>query len=279
MTGMANRKRPARIAIATSAAILLVCSVALGGCDDGHEDAELQIWVAHSAGDAIDDAQDAYSDSHGWISFADSEDMSSGNIVVELGSGAYGDVFFSATEEDMDAAEESGLVISGTRQDVFEDSLVVIAAEGSGLDAGSLGDIVSSGYTLCIGDSFVVSGIPAAQALYSVGAYTSESGEDGVFSGIEPIVATETADIVSSVTDGDADFGLVLSSDFYQYYPDEAIEIAFVVDPDAYDSIIYSAAVCSSSLYPEEAQDFIEWCVTDGSASGIWEEWGLALVG
>ncbi len=268
--------------VASATAIALVGAFALTGCsgsdstEETHEATTLQIFAANSLSEAMEEACAAYSESHDWVTFSDAQYLSSGNLVQELVGGAYADIFISASQSKMDEASEEGQIVDDTRIDLFDNDLVVIAAEGSDIEISSLEDIITGGYTLAVGDDSVPAGNYAAQSFYSIGYYTDESGTGGEYTGLAstPITASKVGDVAQYVSSGNVELGIVFLSDSYRY---DGVEVVYTIPAEMHESIIYPAAVCSVSEYQEEAQAFLEWCYTDAEAEEIWQKWGFSL--
>ena len=287
-------KKRMRVMLASVLALSLVGAFALFGCsgneqkaeepaaseqaqepaEESHEAVELQIFAANSLSEAMDEAMEAYTADHDWVTFKESQYLSSGNLVEELEGGAYADVFISASSGKMNDAEEKDLVDPATRFDLYDNDLVVVAKAGSGIEVGSLEDIVSGGYSLAVGDDSVPAGNYAAQSLYTIGAYDNESGKGGSYVGITPTTASKVGDVAQYVSSGEVDLGIVFLSDTYRY---DGVEVVYTIPADAHEAIIYPAAVCAVSENAEAAAEFLDWCANDPAAEEIWQKWGLAL--
>ncbi len=273
------RKRMTAI-VSSVTALALVGAFALAGCsssteEEANEAVELQIFAANSMSEAMEEAMAAYTESHEWVTFADAQYLSSGNLVQELEGGAYADIFISAAQRNMDTASEGGLIVDDTRIDLFNNDLVVIAQEGSGIEISSLEDIIDGGYSLAVGDDSVPAGNYAAQSFYAIGYYSDSSGSGGEYIDMQtPITGSSVGNVAEYVSGGEVDLAVVFLSDSYRY---DGVEVVYTIPADMHDSIIYPAAVCSVSENQEEAQDFLDWCATDPAAEEIWQKWGFSL--
>lgn len=177
----------------------------------------------------------------------------------------------------MTLLEDDEFISPEAASNLFKNDLVIVAAENSDIDEITLEEAASGKYTIALGDDNVPAGTYAKQALSHVGCYTSNTGSDGEITG--PIVGKVTeADKVGSVCayaeSGDVDLGFVYSSDVMRY---GGVKVVCEVPLGAYDTIAYPAAVTLVSEHDKEAQDFLEWCRTDKTASQIWQKWGFEL--
>ena len=279
-------KRIAALAIALACA--LAC-FALAGCSQQgqKEDVSLQIFAANSLSKAMEEAQQAYiEDGHENVSFADTQYKASGELNEMLGAGSYADVLISASKGSMDTAEEEGYVNKDTRVDMFNNDLVMVSKEGSGLKDVTLDDIKAGKYTFCVGDESVPAGNYAAQALSTVGVYVAGgdekgktgkdiSGKGGEWAkGYEPVLDTSVGNVCKHAQSGDVDVAFVYTSDVYRF---GGVEIVGTVPADTHKTIVYPGAVTATSEHAEEAQAFLDWCMTSDKAAGIWLKWGFEL--
>lgn len=269
----------------------VVAALGLTACGGGQasssaaqSEVELQIFAANSLSKAMDEAQELYTQQSG-VTFADTQYKASGELNEMLGAGSYADVEITASKGTMDTAVEEGYVDEGTRVDMFTNELVIVAKDGSGLQDVTLEDIASGEYTVCVGDDSVPAGNYAAQALSTVGAYeppASEagktgkdiSGKDGSYVGITPVLQTSVGNVCKQAENGDVDVAIVYSSDVYRF---GGVEIVGIIPDDTHKAIVYPGAVCADSNYPDEANAFIQWCITDPDAQKIFQKWGFDL--
>ncbi|MBE6465100.1 MAG: molybdate ABC transporter substrate-binding protein [Eggerthellaceae bacterium] len=255
-------------------AFALVCGVALAGCQK-HENATLQIFAANSLSEAMNEAQAAYTKSHDWITFADTQYKGSGTLVKELQGGASADILITAATSNMDDAAGSGLIDESSRFDLYKNDLVVIVKKGSDIKVASLNDVLDK--KVAIGNESVPAGNYARQSLASIGAYTDASGKGGDYVGISNdnlLIAESVGQVVTYVATGDAEVGIAYLSDVYR---NSDVEVAFTIPADAHKDIIYPAAVCKDSKAASEAAAFLKWCHEDSAAKQIWQKYGFAL--
>lgn len=139
-------KKHIRIVLAAACAFALVGAFALAGCsapeqksesqqsqepakDEKHEAVELQLFAANSLSKAMDAVQQLYAKDHSWVTFKDTQYLSSGELNEQLAGGAYADVLISASKSKMDEAVEKGYVNQATRFDMFKNDLVMVVGE------------------------------------------------------------------------------------------------------------------------------------------------------
>ncbi len=239
----------------------------------------LQIFAANSLEKALPEVQKLYTEQHPEVTFADTQFKASGDLVEQIKGGAIVDLLITASKGTMDTAEEGKLIDADTRITMFNNDLVVVAAEASDVTIDSVeavaGDDIA---TIAIGDPATVpAGKYTCQALYNAGLYTDESGADGEFDASiadKVNLADKVGTCASYVSTGDCTIGFVYSSDVYRY---EGIKAIYTVPADMHKDIVYPGAVCTDAPNAEAALAFLDFCMTDPDALDIWSEYGFEV--
>ena len=284
---------------AVASACALVSAMALTGCASGtsagsssssssssaaaQSDVELQVYAANSLQKAMPEAMGLYTEQTG-VKFSDAQYKASGELNEMLGGGGHADLLITTSKGTMDTAVEKGYVDEGTRTDMYANELVIVSKKGSGLQDVTLQQIADGTYTVCVGDDSVPAGNYAAQSLSTVGAYQPAadeagktgkdiSGKGGTYVGITPATDSSVGNVCQKAASGEVDVAIVYSSDAYRF----DVEIVGIIPDSTHKAIVYPGAVTADSEYAEEAQKFIEWCITDPDAQKIWNEWGFQL--
>ena len=302
-------KKHLRIVMAAACAFAMVGAFALFGCSsnqtkadepkadepkaESHEAVELQLFAANSLSKAMDAVQQLYVQDHDWVTFKDTQYLSSGELNEQLAGGAYADVLISASKAKMDEAVEGGYVDEATRFDLFKNDLVMVTGENSELATKSadqsftLEDVATGDYAVAVGDESVPAGNYADQALSTVGCYTDPSaktgaditGKGGTFDGT-PLdgkvnLQTSVGNVCKQAESGAVDVAFVYSSDVARF---TGVKTIGTVPADTHKKIIYPAAICKDSKQAEAAQEFLDWATTNADAKKLWQEWGFELV-
>ena len=238
---------------------------------------ELQIFAANSLEKALPEVQQLYTDQTG-TTFADTQFKASGDLVEQMKAGAAVDALITASKGTMDDAVDASLVDESTRTDMFTNDLVIVKADGSDVTVTAIGDVATIDGKIAIGDAKTVpAGKYANQALASVGLYTGTEGNDGEYA---PEIADKVAlaDKVGTaakyVSTGDCAAGFVYSSDIFRY---DGIVEAFVCPEGSHKPIVYPGAVAASSQNADEADKFLDFCLTNKDAQKIWSKYGFEL--
>ena len=267
------------------AALAVVPCAGLAFADEKKEEAApaaegaLQIFAANSLEKALPEVQKLYTEQTG-VEFADTQFKASGDLVEQLKGGAIVDLLITASKGTMDKAEEGKLIDADTRIKMFNNDLVVVAAEGADVKVAAVEDVAADDIaSIAIGDPATVpAGKYTCQALYAAGLYSAEEGVDGEFAEEikdKVMLADKVGTCASYVSTGDATIGFVYSSDVYRY---EGIEAIFTVPADMHKDIVYPGAVCTDAPNAEAAKAFLDFCMTDPDALDIWSEYGFEVV-
>ncbi len=283
-----------KISMAFATAAALTALAALAGCSGGSsaadekadvaaegasEPVQLQIFAANSLSKALDEVQSLYMQNNPNVTFADTQYKASGELVEMLKAGSSADIFISASKGKMDDAVDGGFIDEGTRFDMFTNDLVMVTGESNtdipeGL---TLEEAVSGDYTICVGDESVPAGNYACQSLYTVGAYSDESGKGGEFTGAiadKVVLDTSVGNVCKHAESGDVDIAFVYSSDVYRF---GGVKVLSTVPADTHKAIVYSAAITAGSENAEASKAFLDWAVSDPAALEIWQKWGFEL--
>lgn len=305
-----KQKRLARL-VAVCACFALAGALALTGCasnaqtsssstssssssaTDAHEPVTLQIFAANSLSKAMAEAQDAYTADHSWVTFADTQYKSSGELNQMLAAGSQADILISASKSKMDDAEKAGYTKADSRFTMFKNDLVMVtSANNSAIDKKlTLDDIATGKYTVAVGDDSVPAGNYANQSLSTVGCFVDPDGKTGsesagkangtdAYAGTplagKVVTDTSVGNVCKHAESGDVDIAFVYTSDVYRF---GGVKVVGTVPNDTHKAITYPAALTSTTQNAEEAQAFLDWCVNDPNAQEIWQKWGFELAG
>ena len=241
------------------------------------EPIELQIFAANSLEKAMPEIQELYTEQTG-VTFADTQFKASGDLIEQMRAGAASDVLITASKGTMDDAVAGDLVDDATRIDMFVNDLVIVKAEGSGIEIASLEDVKNVDGKVAIGDAVTVpAGKYANQSLSTIGLYTGTEGDDGEYApefADRVALADKVGTAAKYVSTGDAAIGFVYSSDIFRY---DGIEQAFVCPEDTHKPIVYPGAVSCASANAKAAADYLDFCMNDKAAQAVWAKYGFEL--
>lgn len=288
-------KKYARIMMVAVLSLSLVGAFALTGCGkpaaeeqkpaetpktETHEPITMQVFAANSLSKAMDAVQTLYKQDHDWVTFADTQYKSSGELNEMLAAGSSSDLLISASKGAMDTAVKNGFIEEATRFDMFKNDLVMVTSENNKeITACTLEDIAAGKYTVCVGDESVPAGNYACQSLSTIGCYSDASGKGGSFASAlaEPgkvVLDTSVGNVCKHAQSGDVQIAFVYSSDVYRF---GGVKVVGTVPANTHKPIVYPAAVCKDSKVAADAEAFLKWATTDEKAIKTWQEWGFEL--
>jgi len=199
---------------------------------------------------------DAANGSQTTFNFAGSQ-----QLAQQLAQGAPADVFASANTREMNVAIEAGEVISGTQRTFVRNRLVVVHPADNPAGLQSLGDLTKPGVKIVL----AAKEVPVGQYSLDFLAKASESGQftaaysETVLANVVSYEENVRA-VLSKVALGEADAGIVYTSDVAQNTADQVGRISIPDDLNTLAS--YPITPVASSQDPDLAQRFVEYVLS-----------------
>lgn len=185
----------------------------------------------------------------------------SSTLVAQLSQGAPADIFASANNTQMAAAQKAGR-IGGTPVTFAKNRLVLIVPADNPAHIQTLHDVANSGVKLVV----AAQGVPVrdyTETMLKALAADSTYGDAYVTAFRANIVSEEAnvRDVSAKVALGEADAGFVYRTDVT---PDIASKVMVIQIPDLYNTIAtYPIAVTNDSANAALAQKFIDYIMSD----------------
>lgn len=245
-----------------SAVVLLTTAVATTAAAD-----EVTVFAAASLKNALDPIAARFKADTGHdvvVSYAGSN-----TLARQILAGAPADVFVSASEEWMDAIQDGGAIVPGTRRDLLGNRLVLIAHDEATVDLTQASDLqeLLDGGKLAMA---LVDSVPAGQ--YGKQALTSL----GLWDRVAPSVAQ--ADNVRAalalVATGEAPFGIVYATDAVA---EPRVHVSAVFPDTSHDKITYPVALTTHAADPADRQ-FLD-ALSAPAAVAEFEAQGFTVLG
>ncbi len=173
-------------------------------------------------------------------------------LLAQISKGAPADLFASADEETMDAAEAKTLIAPRSRRDFVANTLVLIVPSDSRLTLASLNDLQDAAIKrVALGNP---SGVPAGR--YARAALQAAT----LWQAIEPkaVYAQSVRQSLDYVARGEVDAGFVYATDAALLK--DKVKLAFAV-PTA-TAIRYPIAVVAGASNPDAARRFIDFVLS-----------------
>ncbi|EAW37179.1 molybdate ABC transporter substrate-binding protein [Lyngbya sp. PCC 8106] len=230
------------------------------------EQTELIVSAAASLTDAINAIQPIYEQENPAVKLTYNL-ASSGSLQQQIEQGAPVDVFISAAPKQMNALEEKELLLSGTRQNLLKNEMVLIVPKAEN-QVKSFEDLTTDSVEkIAVGEpESVPAGKYAQEVLTSLNLLETVQPKE--------VYAKNVRQVLTYVESGNVDAGIVYSSDAKI---SDKVKIVATAPAESHSPIIYPVAVIQSSKNPEVAKDFIQFLDREQSKA-VFEQYGFGIV-
>ncbi|MTJ53339.1 molybdate ABC transporter substrate-binding protein [Anabaena sp. UHCC 0253] len=191
---------------------------------------------------------------------------SSGALQQQIEQGAPADMFISAAKRQVDALEQKGLLVAGTRNIIAKNRLVLIVPKNV------VG--VSSFYNLR--DAKIKKIVIGEPRSVPAGQYAKQVLEKlKIWENVKPklVFANNVRQVLASVETGNADAGLVYITDAKI---SNQVKIVVAADEKYHSPIIYPLAVMKRSKNIDAAKDFSKFLSSE-QAKKVFKKYGFVL--
>ena len=237
----------------------------------GAEKVELHVAAAASLTDVMKELVAGYEKEHPDVRIV-CNFGSSGALQQAIQNGGETDLFFSAAQKQMNALEEDGLIVEGTRANVLNNQVVVIKRKDTESEVTGLADIGKAS-SLALADGSVPVGRYTRQALMNLGilaetddasVYTTQEVSDAL-GGVEISEQGNVSQVLTAVVEGSCEVGTTYLSDTYGYEDD--LDIIETVSYDLTGNVIYPVCQVVNDEADEAetaaAADFVSFITSD----------------
>lgn len=226
---------------------------------------ELIVFAAASLKDVLNDIKYAYVAGHPDVKITYIFG-GSGALQQQIEQGKPGDIFFSAGRSQMKALQDKGLMLDESVKEFLGNKLVLITPRnGNGFT--SFEDLRRLDVKkIAIGDPRTV---PAGQ--YAMQTFDKMGLTDVVKSKL--IYGEDVRQVLSMVENGVAQAGVVYSTDALT---SPYVQISDVASYNTHDAIVYPIGILKSSSQPRQAQDFINFLMSEGGKK-LFEKYGFVI--
>ena len=244
------------------------------------EETEIQVFIAASLNTVMTELAEMYHEEHPEVKITYNPD-SSGTLLTQIREGYECDIFFSAAQKQMDDLEADGLVEEGTRADVVNNQVVVVARKDSGTSVTGLENIGDAESIALAGGSVPV-GRYTRQALINLGmlpaaddpaSITTEQVSEAL-GGVEISEQDNVSKVLAAVVEGSCEVGTTYYSDTYGYEDD--LDILQAVSYDLTGNVTYPIARVVNEEADEAqsaaADDFLAFILSD-EAEAVFESY------
>ena len=239
--------------------------------DGEAEETEIQVFIAASLNTVMTELAEMYNEEHPEVTITYNPD-SSGTLLTQIQEGYECDIFFSATQKQMDDLEADGLMVEGTRANVVNNQVVVISLKDSGTKVTGLENLNEAESIALAGGSVPV-GRYTRQALVNLGtlpetddpaSITTEQVSEAL-GGVEISEQDNVSKVLTAVVEGSCEVGTTYYSDTYGYEDD--LDILQTVSYDLTGDVIYPIARVvneeADDAQTAAAEDFLQFILSD----------------
>lgn len=244
------------------------------------EETEIQVFIAASLNTVMTQIAEEYNKEHPEVSIVYNAD-SSGTLLTQIQEGYECDIFFSAAQKQMDTLEADGLIVDGTRANVVNNQVVVVARKDAETAVTGLGTLDKAESIALAGGSVPV-GKYTRQALVNLGILdeTEDAAEitteqvSEKLGGVEISEQANVSKVLLAVAEGSCEVGTTYYSDTYGY--EEELNILEYVSYDLTGNVIYPICLVQNQEADEvqnaAAKDFYEFVLSD-TAKAIFDSY------
>ena len=252
-------------------ALVMALAMALALCacggDSAAEDVELTVFAAASMEETLTEIGDMYMAENEGVTVVFNFD-SSGTLKTQIQEGAVCDVFISAGQTQMDqlditadaSVNTEGLdfVLEGSRFDLLENKVALVVPEGNPAGIESFEDmrdgLESGTIMLAMGNSDVPVGQYTQKIFDYYGLDEAALTESGCIT-----YGTNVKEVATQVAEATVDCGVIYATDAFS----ENLTVVDTATAEMCGQVIYPAAVLNISEHQEQAQDFLDFVVSD----------------
>ena len=205
-------------AMAMTTVLLMVCGGGTARTEVSPETAapettELYVFAAASMTETMDQIKEKYEAANPGIVIVPTYD-SSGTLLKQIQEGADCDLFVSAAPKQMNALEEAGSLVEGSRIDLLENKVTLAVPEGNpkGIESfDQLAELLKSGGVfLCMGNSDV----PVGQYTQKIFAFYDLKEEELAKTGVLTY-GSNVKEVTTQVKENSVDCGIIYATDAF----------------------------------------------------------------
>lgn len=231
------------------------------------EAVELTISAAASLTDVMNELFTLYNANGNSVTFTPNYGAS-GTLQTQIEEGAPADLFFSAAQKQMNALEEKGLLLEGSRRDLLENKVVLIVPKDNAAGITSYEDAATDKVkTIALGEP---KGVPVGQ--YSEEIFTSLGILDQVAA--KATYGSDVRQVLTWVESGEVDCGVVYATDAAT---SDQVTVVCEAPEGSCKQVIYPAAILKDSANAQAAGQFLDFLATD-EAKAAFEKYGFQVL-
>lgn len=221
------------------------------GAPAASETTELTVFAAASLTETMTEIAELYKTEAPEISLVFNFD-SSGTLQTQIEEGAVCDLFLSAGQKQMDALE-ADFVLDGTRCDLLENKVVLIAPKGAEHAPASFEEAADM-ERIALGGADVPVGQYAEEIFRDLGLW------DGMNAAGKITFGSNVKEVLAQVEAASVDCGVVYQTDAAA---SGGVTVCAEAPAGSYSPAVYPAAVLADSIHPDETKQLLAFLQTD----------------
>jgi len=245
---------------------LLLAIITVSGCSAPTPE-ELNVSAAASLTDVLKEINTLYTQENSNVTITPNF-ASSGTLQQQIEQGAPVDVFLSAAAKQMDNLQKEELILNDTRQNLVNNTLVLIVPIDSALGITSLNDLAAD----------KVKQIAICDPKSSpAGTYAQQAFDElGISAKVGPkeVLGSDVRQVLTYVETGNVQAGLVYSTDALI---STKVKVVASAPADVNAKIIYPVAILKASKNVDAAKAYVVFLFSD-KAKTIFEKYGFTMV-
>lgn len=253
--------------------VLVLTVLLLSACGGGKsQDVELTIFAAASLTETLTELKTTYEADHPEVTITYNFD-SSGTLLTQIREGAGCDLFLSAAQKQMDALEEEGALLEGSRVDLLENQ-VVLCVPGDNPKA--IADFDGLAQALTSGDILMAMGnsdVPVGQYTQKILAWYGME-EEALAAAGRITYGSNVKEVVTQISEGSVDCGVVYRTDASS----AGLRVMDCAAAEMCGQVICPAAVLGASEHSQAAQAFLDF-LQSTAAMEVFEKAGFTPAG
>lgn len=226
----------------------------------------LTVSAAASLKDAMEEIKTAYTTQKPNVTITYNFG-SSGSLQQQIEQGAAVDLFLSAATKQMDALQEKGLILEGTRKNFLENKIVLVAPADSA-KVTKFEDLTSADVkNIGLGQP---DSVPVGQYAKDVLTYLK------LFDAIEKkvVYGKDVKEVLTWVETGNADAGIVYETDAKV---SDKVKVVATAPEGSHQPVYYPAAMIKASKNVDAAKAFINY-LYGSDAKTVFEKYGFKFI-
>lgn len=258
-------------------AMLAASALLMTGCgggetpakDDKYSDTQIELHVSAAASltNAMNDLAELYSKDNPNVKIIFNFG-SSGALQQAIENGGEADLFYSAAQKQMNALDEKGELVEGTRKDLLRNEVVLIVPNDNTKDIMSYDDVATDKVDkVALGEP---KGVPVGQ--YSEEIFTKLNILDAV--NAKAVYGSDVRQVLAWTESGEVDCGVVYATDAAI---SDKVKVICAAPEGSHKPVIYPAAAIKSSKHLDDAKKFLDFTGSD-AAKKVFEKYGFKVI-